>query len=194
MKSWIILITIVVATLFLLGCIQSTGSGLMALDKDANISNNNKIDSNSNVFNNLNDFKKVKTGDNVAVDYTGRLVDGTIFDSSVGKTPLEFDVGAGQMIKGFDDGVVGMAVGEKKVVTIPPEQAYGKYDPNLVKVFDLNSPQLSSLGKLKIGMELISGSGIVKVVAVTDTNVSIDFNPKLAGKTLIFEITLVSIN
>ena len=197
MKYKVILISLMILALLLVGCTQPTsGDALMGLDKDINsqLNDTNSIDSNSNVFNNLGEFKKVKTGDHVSVDYTGRLTDGTIFDSSIGRSPLEFDVGAGQMIKGFDSGVIGMKIGETKIVTISPEQAYGEYNLNLIKVFDLNSSELAGLGQLKVGMELSSGYGVVKVIAVTDTNVSIDFNPKLAGKTLIFEIKLISIN
>ena len=67
----------------------------------------------------------VKKGDKVKVHYTGLLEDGSVFDSSEGKDPLEFTVGAGQMIKGFDNGVIGMEVGEEKEIKIPPEEAYG---------------------------------------------------------------------
>jgi hypothetical protein len=128
MKNYVIMAILVIFITLLFGCIQSnndysSGSGLMILDV-----NKDSVDSNSKVYNDLNDFKKVKAGDHVSVDYTGRLLDGTIFDTSIGRSPLDFDVGAGQMIKGFDEGVVGMKVGETKIVTIPPEQAYGVYE------------------------------------------------------------------
>jgi len=73
---------------------------------------------------------KVKQGDKVAVHYTGLLEDGTIFDSSENKEPLRFTAGAGQMIKGFDQAVIGMSPGEEKEIKIPPEQAYGKTGPH----------------------------------------------------------------
>ena len=194
MKNWLVLIALLLVTILLLGCTQAPqGDALLTLDVNSDL-NSNINDSNSNVFNNLDEFKKVKAGDNVSVDYTGRHTDGTIFDTSIGRTPLKFEVGAGQMIKGFDDGVLGMKVGEKKTITILPPQAYGNYNLDLVKTFDKNSPDLSQLGTLFVGMELNSSYGVVKVIEVNDNNVVIDFNHKLAGKTLIFEITLISIN
>lgn len=193
MKNLIILISLLSLASLLFGC--TSGSGLMTLDKNTQLNDTNLIDSNTNIYNNLDSFKKVKIGDTIDVHYVLRLEDGTLVESSYnsGKT-LNIVVGKTSLIKGFENALPGMKVGEKKMVTIPPAQAYGEYDSNLVKVFDLNSPQLSGLSELRVGMELSSGSGIVRVVAVTDTNVSIDFNPKLAGKTLIFEITLISIN
>jgi len=197
MKNQIILITLMLVSLLLFGCTQTpSGTGLFALDnnKNSNLTDTNSIDSNSNIYNNLNDLNKVKINDHVAVDYIGKLTDGKVFDSSIGREPLEFDVGAGQMIKGFDDGVIGMKIGETKTITIPPEQAYGTTDSKKLITFDKNSPELSGLGPVTVGMELNSGYGIVKVVAVNDSNIVIDFNHKLAGKTLIFDITLISIN
>jgi FKBP-type peptidyl-prolyl cis-trans isomerase len=86
----------------------------------------------------------VKTGDTVKVDYTGKLENGTVFDSSEGKQPLEFEVGAGQMISGFDKGVIGMKVGQTKTLTLPPEEAYGAQGtpdgtipPNSTLIFDV---------------------------------------------------------
>ena len=79
-----------------------------------------------------NDF--VEKGDAVSVHYTGKLEDGSVFDSSVGREPLPFRVGAGQMIRGFDAGVVGMKVGDKKTLTIPPEDAYGVANPDMIAV------------------------------------------------------------
>ena len=178
---------IVVLFLFL-GCtgqpIQK-GSGLMALDV------NKVIDSNSK--NTLNNSQLVKSGDKISVDYTGRLQDGTVFDTSVGRSTLDFTVGAGQMIKGFDSAVVGMKVGETKTVTLSPELAYGAVDPKKVITFDSN--QFAEFSKLQVGMTVQSGSGFSgKIVEKNDKNAVIDFNHELAGKTLIFDITLVSIN
>ena len=90
---------------------------------------------------------EVKAGDYVAVDYTGKLEDGTEFDSSAGKQPLAFEVGAGQMIPGFDNGVQGMKLGESKTITIPPEQAYGAegsgpIPPNATLIFDVTVVKL----------------------------------------------------
>jgi peptidylprolyl isomerase len=139
------------------------------------------------------DGKVVVKGSHVAVEYTGKLTDGKVFDSSVGREPLEFDVGAGQMIKGFDDGVVGMKVGEKKTVTIPPEQAYGLVDSRKIIAVDKQSfPQFDAL---KVGLMVSAGNGLAgRIASKTETNATIDFNHELAGKTLVFEITLISIN
>ncbi|MDR1412655.1 MAG: FKBP-type peptidyl-prolyl cis-trans isomerase [Actinomycetes bacterium] len=92
-----------------------------------------------------------KDGDTVKVDYTGKLEDGTVFDSSEteGRTPLEFTVGAGEMIPGFDKGVVGMKVGEKKTLTLPPEEAYGEagiegvIPPNATLTFDVTMVEIT---------------------------------------------------
>jgi len=190
--SKIIALLLLFAILFA-GCTQqpatnTTGSGLMTLDA-------NKPDSNkpSSVYNNLEDFKKVKKGDTIKVDYTGRLTDGTVFDTSIGREPLEFEVGAGQMIKGFDSAVVGMKVGETKTVELPPAEAYGEYDIQLVRAFDKNAFENFSL--LSVGVYVYASNGLKGIIiSKTDTNAVIDFNPELAGKTLTFEITLVSIN
>jgi hypothetical protein len=77
-----------------------------------------------------------KTGDTVKVDYTGKLADGTVFDSSIGKTPIEFTIGSGEIIKGFDNAVLGMKVGQSKTVVLAPEDAYGAHRDDLVITFD----------------------------------------------------------
>ena len=137
-----------------------------------------------------------KKGDTVKVDYTGTLKDGTQFDSSIGREPLQFTVGAGQMIAGFDAAVVGMKVGEKKTVTIPAAQAYGERDTKLV--FDVPRSQLPANINPQVGMKLqmTQNSGQVVVVTITEVNesaVKMDANHELAGKDLTFEITMVEI-
>jgi len=187
-------IALVLASLLLLGCVQqqndsnSAGSGLMTLDTNKNDSN-----SGANIYNNLDTLQKtVKIGDIVKVNYTGRLTDGTIFDSSVGKAPLDVNVGAHQTIRGFENAIVGMKVGETKTVELPPEQAYGEYDTNKVVTFGSNS--FADFKSIQVGQQVYGGKLIGKVIEKNDSNAIIDFNPALAGKTLIFEITLVSIN
>jgi len=134
----------------------------------------------------------VKEGDYVKVDYIGELEDGTIFDTSIGREPLGFTVGAGQMIAGFDSGVVGMAVGEEKTLTLSPEEAYGAYREDLVQTISLE--ELTSVGIFPaVGDKLSTPQGVVTVTDVTDTEVKLDYNHHLAGKTLIFKVTLVSI-
>jgi peptidylprolyl isomerase len=137
---------------------------------------------------------EVKRGDNVKVHYTGKLDDGTVFDSSVGKEPLEFAVGSGQVIQGFEEGVVGMKVGESKVVHIPMEKAYGERNDEMVIQAPIEQvpPDLNP----ELGMRLEMGGAkgeILRVVVteITDTHITLDANPPLAGKALTFEIELV---
>ncbi len=135
-------------------------------------------------------------GDKVKVHYTGTLKDGTVFDSSVNRTPLAFTVGAGQMIEGFDKAVVGMKVGESKTVTIAAAQAYGERQESAVQV--VLKKDLPPTLNPKVGDRLVArgsdGSAInVKVVAVTDSAVTVDANHELAGQDLIFEIKMVEI-
>jgi len=149
----------------------------------------------------------VKEGDQVLVDYTGRLDDGTVFDTSVRDVaietgvynpnrdyqPIGFTVGAGQMIKGFDSGVVGMAVGEEKTLTLSPEDAYGVHREDMVQTVPVE--ELSAVGITPaLGEKLTTGLGQVGTITnLTNTSVVIDFNHRLAGKTLIFDVKLVSI-
>jgi FKBP-type peptidyl-prolyl cis-trans isomerase 2 len=131
----------------------------------------------------------VAAGDHVSVDYTGKLEDGTVFDSSSGRGPLEFDAGAGQMIAGFDAAVIGMKEGDEKTITILPQDAYGMPDPNLVFEVPLaNVPEGT-----KAGDQLYAGNQVVTVIAVTNETATIDANHQLAGRTLIFDIKMVSI-
>ncbi len=139
--------------------------------------------------------KLVESGDSVSVIYTGRLADGRVFDSNVGKDPLTFTAGAGQMIKGFDAGIIGMVKKEKKTITIPSAEAYGLIDQT--KVFEIPKTQLpagveAELGS-KLTMQTAGGAVVVKVVKVTEKSVFIDANHMLAGKDLIFDIELVKI-
>ena len=114
---------LVILFALLIGCTTMETS-----QDNVNSDGNALLDTNSSDqgVNNLTEFNKVKVGDNISVHYLGKLEDGSTFDSSVGKSPLTFDVGAGQMIKGFDSGVVGMKVGEAKTITIPATEAYGE--------------------------------------------------------------------
>lgn len=148
----------------------------------------------------------VQEGDLISVNYIGQLEDGTIFDTSLedvakeagqhnparGYEPLEFTVGAGQMIAGFDAGVVGMTVGEEKTVTIPAAEAYGEYDEELVQ--PVPRTQLKEMGiEPEVGMPLFTQYGQVTIVRMDETNAYVDYNHHLAGETLTFKITLVSI-
>ncbi|MBX5438252.1 MAG: peptidylprolyl isomerase [Thermoflavifilum sp.] len=140
--------------------------------------------------------KFVKKGDTVKVHYLGKLSNGLTFDSSEGREPFEFEVGAGTVIKGFDDAVLNMHVGEKKTVNIPKEEAYGERDESLVVNFPRNQfpPDLHP----EVGMELQMSNDAgqvfpVIVQEVTEEYVTLDANHPLAGEDLIFEIELVEI-
>ena len=140
---------------------------------------------------------QAKAGDKISVHYTGKLTDGTLFDSSTGREPLEFEIGSGMVIKGFDEGVAGMTVGEKKTVHIPAAEAYGDMNPEHMAVF--NKSEIPSDIPYEVGMQLNmhqDGSGQVMpvtVVEVTDTTITLDANHPLAGKDLIFDLELVAI-
>jgi peptidylprolyl isomerase len=139
----------------------------------------------------------VKSGDQVAVHYTGRLTTGEQFDSSQGREPLEFTVGAGQMIPGFDAGVVGMTIGDKKTINIAPEDAYGEWsDENTIPFPKENLPEDMQVEKgMQLTMRTQDGHPFpVTVHDFNDTEVILDANHMLAGKELVFDIEMVSIN
>lgn len=139
---------------------------------------------------------KVKDGDTVKVHYTGKLDDGSQFDSSEGREPIEFKVGEGKMIKGFDEGVKGMEVGETKTIEIPSDKAYGPYREEMVA--ELGRDEVPVDFKLAEGMVLQmkpeQGPPMtVQVKELTDTKITLDGNHALAGKDLIFDVELVDI-
>ncbi|MDN7023420.1 peptidylprolyl isomerase [Methanoculleus sp. FWC-SCC1] len=135
-----------------------------------------------------------EAGDLVQVHYTGTLADGTVFDTSEGREPLQFTVGAGEMIAGFDQAVPGMAVGESKTVTIPADQAYGAYRDDLLIDFDREQVNGTVEVGQKVTITTSSGQAMnVPVVNVTDSTITVDANHPLAGKDLTFTIELVEI-
>ena len=139
---------------------------------------------------------QVKSGDTVRVHYHGKLTNGTTFDSSEGRDPLEFTVGSGQVIKGFDDAMLDMNVGEKKTVNIPVENAYGQRNDDMMMEYPKS--EFPDDMKPEAGMELhmSDNQGHVFQVVVTEVQedvVVLDANHPLAGKDLTFEIELVSI-
>ena len=140
----------------------------------------------------------IKKGDTIKIEYEGSLDDGTVFDASKNHgQPLEFEVGSGQVIKGFDDGVLGLKEGEEKEIVLPPEQAYGPYNPELVK--KLPRDKLPTGQELKPGlmlmMKLSNGQELpVRIASVDEKEISVDVNHPLAGKTLHFWIKVVEIN
>jgi len=135
---------------------------------------------------------QVKSGDVVRVHYTGTLEDGSQFDSSVGRAPLEFTVGAGQMIAGFDAGVVGMAVGEKKTILIDPDHGYGQKDPSAIIEFpSSNIPEGMTVEVgMKLNLQNQYGQPVpVVVMEVREDVIIMDANHFLAGKDLTFDST-----
>jgi|TARA_B100001971_G_C18226570_1_gene560890 FKBP-type peptidyl-prolyl cis-trans isomerase 2 len=138
----------------------------------------------------------VKKGDKIKVEYTGTLEDGTVFDTTQGKHPLEFEVGSGQIIKGFDNAVTGMEKGQEKEVKLESKDAYG--DPNLQLVKKVPRDQLPKGQEPKAGMILgiTAPNGMqipAKIMEVNDKEITIDLNPPLAGKNLNFKIKVIDI-
>jgi peptidylprolyl isomerase len=136
-------------------------------------------------------------GSRVKVHYTGKLDDGTVFDSSEGREPLAFTIGLGQMIPGFEQGVVGMEVGESKVVQIPAEQAYGEYRPE--GVLEVNRTEIPPDLQLEVGIRLQAtqedGRRVdMQIIALSDDTVTLDANHPLAGKDLTFDVEVVEIS
>ncbi len=139
---------------------------------------------------------QAKSGDTDRIHYTGTLEDGTQFDSSAGRDPLEFALGGGQVIPGFDNAVDGMAVGDSKTVTIPPEEAYGQRHEQLVQ--QVSRSALPDEIEPAVGMQLQSQSpeGQVMMLVVTEVeeeSITVDANHPLAGQALTFDIELVEI-
>ena len=141
-------------------------------------------------------MQEAKNGDSVKVHYTGKLTNGELFDSSVGREPLAFTVGAGQMIKGFDIAIPGMKVGDKKTINIQPADAYGEKQAEAIIEFPKSNipPDM----QLEVGMKLTlsnqHGQPVPVVVeAIKEEIIVLDANHFLAGKELVFDIELVEI-
>jgi FKBP-type peptidyl-prolyl cis-trans isomerase 2 len=139
---------------------------------------------------------QVENGDTVKVHYTGRLTDGTVFDSSREGDPLEFTLGEGQLIAGFEEAVLGMEVGQTKEVQFPPEMAYGPRFDEMVHVLDRERlpPDLD----LEVGRQLLMSQPdgeemVLTIIAIEDSEVTVDANHPLAGQDLIFDIELMEI-
>ncbi len=141
-------------------------------------------------------MQQVKKGDKVKVHYHGKLTSGETFDSSAGREPLEFEVGSGMVIKGFDDGVTGMAIGDKKTINIPYDEAYGARNPEML--IDMPKDRFPEDMELEHGMPLMMSDGQgqqfqVTVTEIKETTVMLDANHPLAGKDLVFDLELVEI-
>jgi peptidylprolyl isomerase len=142
------------------------------------------------------DKAEAKYGNTVQVNYTGKLTDGSVFDTSVGREPLEFALGTGKVIPGFEKAVLGMKAGEKKTVTIPAEEAYGPYRDNLSLEIsrELLPNSITPQVGLHVQQKQENGSVVVAIITkISDKTVTIDANHPLAGQVLTFEIELVKI-
>ena len=139
---------------------------------------------------------QAKYGNTVKVHYTGKLDDGTVFDSSIDRDPLQFTLGDGQMIPGFEQAIDGMSLNESKTVTIPMDQAYGPHREERVNEIERN--QFPENMQLEIGQQLQIRQDdgqpfLVSVTDVSESSVTLDANHPLAGKDLTFDIQLVEI-
>jgi peptidylprolyl isomerase len=138
----------------------------------------------------------VENGQKVKIHYTGTLDDGSQFDSSAGRDPLEFEMGAGMVIPGFEEGVKEMAVGEKKTIHIPAAEAYGERREDMVMQFERNQLPEDIQPEVGMGLQMQGPQGQpipVTVTAVDEENITIDANHQLAGKNLNFDLELIEI-
>ncbi len=141
-------------------------------------------------------MSQAKQGDRVLVHYTGKFEDGTVFDTSRTRQPLQFTIGNGQVIAGFELAIVGMNVGQSKTATIRPEQAYGVRRDDLI--FTVDPQQFAPGLHPRVGQRLEltqedNSTALVTVTAVSESSLTLDANHPLAGKTLVFDLELVGI-
>ena len=141
-------------------------------------------------------MSQVKSGDKVKVHYHGKLTSGETFDSSAGREPLEFEVGSGSVIPGFDEGVTGMTIGEKKTINIPFLEAYGPRNQEMV--IGMPKDRFPEDMQIELGMPLMMSDGQgqqfqVTIVEIKETEVMLDANHPLAGQDLTFDLELVEI-
>lgn len=139
---------------------------------------------------------QAKQGDTVKVHYTGKFEDGTVFDTSVDREPLEFTIGEGQLIPGFENAVVGMEPGQSRTTEVPADEAYGPYNEDMLLVVEKDQfpdnvePQVDQ----QLQVRQADGSTfVVRVTDVSDSQVTLDANHPLAGEDLTFEIELLEI-
>ena len=138
----------------------------------------------------------IKNGDTVTVNYTGKLEDGTVFDTSLqeGRTPLTATLGQGQLIPGFENGLIGMTIGENKTIEIESKDAYGDHNPMMISEVEKGKfPEGVKEGDMLQGMSP-QGPVNVKVLEVNESMVKIDANHPLAGKKLFFDLEVISVN
>ncbi len=136
----------------------------------------------------MNDARTANDGDAVSVHYTGTLDDGSQFDSSAGRDPLEFVVGSGQVISGFDQAVRGLTIGESRTVRMEPADAYGERRDDMI----ITVPAEQAPPGIKVGDQVSAGNMPAEIIAVDADSVTIDANHRLAGQALTFDVELVS--
>ena len=139
---------------------------------------------------------KIKNGDNVSVHYTGKLEDGSVFDTSLaeGREPLTVTLGQGQLIPGFENGLIDMTAGEMKTIEIEPENAYGDIKPQMMSEIPLSQvPEGVKAGDMLQGQNQFGPVSVV-VTEIKESTVVLDMNHPLAGKKLIFDLEVVSVN
>ncbi|MFB6168488.1 MAG: peptidylprolyl isomerase [Haloferacaceae archaeon] len=154
--------------------------------------------------------ERAEAGDRVAVAYVGRFEDGSVFATSdpavaadndlapaadeTERTPLTFTVGAGEVIAGLDEAVAGMTVGADRTVTVPPEDAYGEYDPEKLREYDAETFERMVGQPPEVGLHVEARNDLHgDVTAVVDGTVRVDFNHELAGRTLVFDLELLAV-
>ncbi len=170
--------------LVLAGCVLGEGTG-----KNQGLDNNVSKQSS---YSGGNSVDIVEKGDSVKVEYVGKFPEGEVFDKSEGRGPLEFVAGAGQMIKGFDDAVMGMKLNEEKTVIIPPEDAYGKEGDG--QKIEIPVEQIGDVNEVKVGTAVYTSAGQQgKVIAIEGEIATVEFGHPMAGKTLEFWIKIVEI-
>ena len=141
-------------------------------------------------------MEKIKNGDNVSVHYTGKLEDGSVFDTSLveGREPLTVTLGQGQLIPGFENGLIDMTAGEIKTIEIEPENAYGDIKPQMMSEVPLSQvPEGVKAGDMLQGQNQFGPVSVV-VTEIKESTVVLDMNHPLAGKKLIFDLEVVSVN
>ena len=142
-------------------------------------------------------MSQAKQGDTVKVHYTGKLDDGTVFDSSIDREPLEFTIGSGSIIPGFEQAVIGMIPGESKTAVIPTDNAYGPYQEAMVLTIDRQQMPLEIEPEVGQQLQLQHPTGDVIPVIITEISqgtVTLDANHPLAGEDLTFDIQLMEID
>ncbi len=139
---------------------------------------------------------QAKKGDSVLVHYTGKLADGTVFDSSRERQPIQFQVGAGQVIPGVENAVIGMSVGDSKTAKIPSDEAYGPHREDMIVTIDRSQLPADLDPRVGQRLELTQENDqtvLVTITALSDKNITLDGNHPLAGKELTFELELVQV-